>query len=452
VSTPFENNYNGGGNTIKGYNIQINVGTNSDLEETGIFGRTLGATLSNIHFVGDGSTSTIKGTFTGKTSYKCIVLGGIVGYLKNSTLTNSSISGYNVVIQYTGSQQQGEYAVVAGLVGASAGTITNCSAVNKKVSLETTTLAQLSEQDIRISIAGICGNVAKDSGMNNCYAGGSLSFNNSSTNGAYAYISGIANGVNTYLYSKGTHTIKNCYSYCDITTNYAKAYTFGGCPTSSEHPSNDTNSICTTENCYYLKASAAYKYNGATAKTYAEMEALADTKAASSFPWTTTLTGTYPFKAVVKDASDAYVHYGDWPEKPAGPSGLIGLVRKHDPYSMATSGYSTHYDVCYIKLQDGKIVEAYNANNLKSIPSYAKTVKFSGNYKLAAFWDLPEGVTVEYKTGSAISSYRTTSGQTGSTYHYLADDGMTQSLILRVNGVELRDSNAFIIDGGHQFK
>jgi len=216
----FSGHYNGDGYMIS--DLFIN---RPDDDNVGLFGYTKNATLIDIHL----ENINIEGDIT---------VGGIVGYLLESTITNSSTSALNTLI--TGNGNTG------GLIGKSYfGTIENC---NTAGSVQSTGIGtgglvgensfysvinnSFSDADIFSSSWGVGGLVGNNmSPVNNCYAtgevnggsrtGGLIGKHKNSVNMSYSLgdVNGNSFMVGGLIGDIDVGTISNCYAHGHVTVN-----------------------------------------------------------------------------------------------------------------------------------------------------------------------------------------------------------------------------------------
>ncbi len=228
--------YNGQSYTVK----NLDISTTSF--NVGLFGTTVGASLSNIIMYGDsGSIHTIKrdagGSKTGAYS-----IGGLVGVAYDydttnpSTIQNCAISGYTINDSSDNQLGLGEINI-GGLVGVSNTNLTRCSAVTDIELNEESLFAygKAAAYGVFVRVGGLTG--ATQATLNNCYSGGSLSISKAMQNNAIKftenynkyqiYVGGIAGSGFTSNYMNftnnsgvldGSPVVKNCYTYFDFPT------------------------------------------------------------------------------------------------------------------------------------------------------------------------------------------------------------------------------------------
>ncbi|MFR9629039.1 MAG: fimbrillin family protein [Rikenellaceae bacterium] len=212
-SKNYAGTFDGGGNTIEG--LYIN---NDAAECQGLFGSTSGATLQNI---------TLKDVSVSVSAYN--IVGGLVGYIVGSTISNCHVVGGSV------SANKGYVGGVAGCAETNACTIVN-SSNSATVSISDTTGTPYA--------GGILGcNNADNTTITNCYNSGNIS--GSSTNG---YIGGIV-GYNLNC----NIAITNCYSSGTLSYGQNRGGILG------YHFFSDTTPYATLNYCY---CSVDYSYVG----------------------------------------------------------------------------------------------------------------------------------------------------------------------------------------------
>lgn len=336
--------YNGQCHTIISAGIE---GTNQDVF-VGLFGYATGA-LKNIVFRGS-EDSTISG---GENTQ---VLGALAGYASGS-VENCAVSGFRV----TG----GEY--VGGLIGDYGGEkLQRSSAACQLVS--------------GTYAGGLVGNLSGWE-INSCYAIGEVRGSNSTA----GIVGGLANHV-------PSNAINECYSACSVEGNL----TYGIAPAN-------------VSACYYLDGmiNNVTMISGAQAIKYDDLRNLSSPqfsefkKVDLTYPDTRT-DPPYPFLAVVQDAQNRHVHYGDWPEKgeePEKPFGdvVIGVcVRK----GVNESRQETSFEIWGVN-KDGewsdKAVTTFTVNKAVYVAYFTCTgPDMSGNGRWY-FWNSQLGGDTEAK-------------------------------------------------------
>ena len=228
--------YNGQSYTVK--NLEISTTSFN----VGLFGTTVGASLSNIIMYGDsGSIHTIKrdagGNKTGAYS-----IGGLVGVAYDydtanpSTIQNCAISGYTINDSSDNRLGLGEINI-GGLIGVSNTNLTRCSAVTDIELNEESLFAsdKPAKYGVFVRVGGLTG--ATQATLDNCYSGGSLGISKAMQTNAIKfsenyskyqiYVGGIAGSGFTSNYKNftnnsgvldGNPVVKNCYTYFDFPT------------------------------------------------------------------------------------------------------------------------------------------------------------------------------------------------------------------------------------------
>ena len=270
--------YNGQSYTVK--NLEISTTSFN----VGLFGTTVGASLSNIIMYGDsGSIHTIKrdagGNKTGAYS-----IGGLVGVAYDydtanpSTIQNCAISGYTINDSSDNRLGLGEINI-GGLIGVSNTNLTRCSAVTDIELNEESLFAsdKPAAYGVFVRVGGLTG--ATQATLNNCYSGGSLGISKAMQTNAIKfsenyskyqiYVGGIAGSGFTSNYKNftnnsgvldGNPVVKNCYTYFDFPTasfgdntgNSGKFLVSFATVSISDRVGAAGNSIkATIDNCYY---------------------------------------------------------------------------------------------------------------------------------------------------------------------------------------------------------
>jgi len=341
----FQNTYDGQCRKIIDYCVECSE--NDDYQFVGLFGEVRNATLKNIVMTASNpsqSTGYVKSYYGGGVDGKHAgagVLAGLIYRAVNSdvtTVTNCAVSGYTIF--YSGKT----YSAVGGLVGFNMGTITNCSAVSYLASARPTNSGKNTQVG---GLAGINMSVIK-----NCYAGGNLkieAYNSDSTNiNTESGIGGIAGKIYS-IWNEMTGdnrewgSIQSSYSYCAPSTDNMKRISYYGIAPNGDASSSTYCKGQYVSGCYYLTSSVSnaltLKDTAGTVTRYnyknlAGLWTANRANAANSHPWNTQ-NGAYPFPAVVKNASGAYVHYGSWPQETAAG----GLFVYYEKYADGIFGY-----------------------------------------------------------------------------------------------------------------
>lgn len=215
---PFRAKFNGNGKTIS--NLYVNI----EGPYAGIFGLTLYTDISNLGLIGE---SNISGGY---------FVGGIVGYLNNSSISNcysmANVNGVNVDPGNVGGN-------VGGITGRSGGNISNCCNTG--------------------NISGVANFVGGITGYNlgtmtNAYNTGNIS-------GALAFVGGVAG------YS--TNKIMNCYNVGGVAIT-GKEFTVGGLVGKSSG---------TVTNCYKLTGKVSLNGVAGDGSAFGDVKTEAEMKA-----------------------------------------------------------------------------------------------------------------------------------------------------------------------------
>ena len=262
--------------------------------------------------------------------------GILVGYNKGN-VTNSAVAGYYLSGNATIYGYANSTVYVGGFVGFNEGKINNCSADNPKLSI----------------------NMYRA----NCYTGGFVGHNLGTINDCYALnnIDSTVRNGNTVIagfVGENKGNINN--SYCaDVLTSSGEgshSYSFGNLSDSG-----------TVKNSYYLFRGSfrfvdkMYVFGGTGTntsgayKTYGQLVALVNGQNAKSSKYhdlTTRFSSdetNYPYRAVVKDSSNNYVHYGEWTVIPSlGTFGMFYWEKEED-------GQNNGYKITYIGGSNGTL-------------------------------------------------------------------------------------------------
>ena len=266
-----------------------------------------------------------------------VYYGILVG--KNSgTITNSAVAGYFLSEQegtihgYTNST-----IYIGGLVGYNEGTISSSAADGPKMSL----------------------NMYRAT----CYAGGLIGYNTGTVSNSYAlnHISSeVSNGqtIIAGFTAYNTGSISESYCATALTSSGEGSYAYAFAPTDGGG---------STRESYYLYRGSyrfvdgLYSYDREDAssvgnyRTFKQLKAMRGTSVATHSEFhaiTTKLDSsetTYPYRAVVKDASGNLVHYGEWQVKPE--LGVLGIFYwEHEEY-----GQNNGYKFTYIGSNNGTV-------------------------------------------------------------------------------------------------
>ena len=410
----FNNTYDGGCYVIN------NVSFETDGFYVGMFGYNSGIiknvviatqynTTGNTYKV---STSKVAGANTS-------IYYGILAGFNSGTISNSAIAGYylsgndNSIYGYRNSE-----IFIGGLVGYNSGTINSSSADSPKISLVMNSAT--------------------------CYAGGFVGYNSGFINNSYGInmINSTATDGNTNIAGfAGFNSGSISESYC--ATALVSSGT-GSNPYSFAPNSNGG----TAKNCYYLAYGSfqyidgLYSYNGDSSKSsgigilYIDLENLSNNKAITSLYNKITLNfdssnKDYPFKAVVKDNNDNYIHYGEWQTYPV--MGNFGLFYWEHEQNGNNDGYHITYlgslnktiqyqsTLCTSHDDGGVITEygyGYYVMNGTDVTNTLTGLTYSENsYNTAAKRDLEQ----QFK-GLLFFPYTTSFNTSNSSYLYLANE------------------------------
>ena len=327
--SPFGATYDGGYHTIS--DVSFISATDNYI---GMFGYNKG-TLQNIVLATEYKPERVDHYFVQRTgameANKPVSMGVLAGYnATGGTITNCAVAGYYLAGS-DGTLHVYENCTLyaGGLVGRNNGTIRNSAA-------DCPTM-RLSSLFATINAGGLVG---RNGGtIENCYALGHAEVVD--TRGEGVTISGFA-GVN-----EGTGRIQN--SYC--------AFSLSASGTTRAYGFTPKGGLVT--NCYYLD-NGTYSYAGAlhtyssepqntygTSNTHKQLSAKRGAATASGANCLyhpnsgTTGIESYPFRAVVRDRNDNYIHYGDWQLAPN--LGTLGVFYWEHEENGANSGYHLTY-------------------------------------------------------------------------------------------------------------
>ena len=276
--------YNGRDYLIE--NVSIKGGQHGPSSAAGLFGVVYNGRLSHINLCSSDGAGRIEGSYDIGTYGKTRVwtaIGGLAGIAASNSedvIDNCSVAGYTIAANFmhvkTGGGNWGG-AEIGGLVGITNRDLRSCSAVTDIV------FEKIDSND-NVRVGGLAGSAIGT--IENCYAGGTISFaknSNIAFSAGKIYIGGIVGGAYFKPMKVGEYTIgpslkenghseewdstiKNCYSYVELpalkTNGYIKSlYAIGG--TGELNPSNPNQAQrtydgkqdhgeCTIENSYYL--------------------------------------------------------------------------------------------------------------------------------------------------------------------------------------------------------
>ncbi len=330
-SNPFKDTYDGGSYEIS------NISFETDGYYVGMFGYNTG-TIKNTVLVSQYDTSGSNNRYihtsasidVNKTLYSGVLVGYNKGNISNSATAGYYLSGDKTIYGYANSTLY-----IGGFVGFNEGKINNCSADHPKLSV----------------------NMYRA----NCYTGGFVGHNLGTINDCYALnnIDSNAREGKTIIagfVGENKGNINNAYC-ADVLTSAgtgSSSYSFGNL--------SDTGTV---KNSYYLFKGTfkfidkMYAFGGTginttgTYKTYGQLINLINGQNAKSSKYhdiTTSLSSdetTYPYRAVVKDASNNYIHYGEWNVAPSlGTFGMFYWEKEED-------GQNNGYKITYIGSSNG---------------------------------------------------------------------------------------------------
>ena len=334
VKDPFKDTYDGGS-----YEISDISFVSEDEYYVGLFGYNAGTIKNTVlatQYDTNSSTYYYAKSSASVTTNKTLYSGILVGYNKGN-VTNSAVAGYYLSGNATIYGYANSTVYVGGFVGFNEGKINNCSADNPKLSI----------------------NMYRA----NCYTGGFVGHNLGTINDCYALnnIDSTVRNGNTVIagfVGENKGNINN--SYCaDVLTSSGEgshSYSFGNLSDSG-----------TVKNSYYLFKGSfrfvdkMYVFGGTGTntsgayKTYGQLVALVNGQNAKSSKYhdlTTRFSSdetNYPYRAVVKDASNNYVHYGEWTVTPSlGTFGMFYWEKEED-------GQNNGYKITYIGGSNGTL-------------------------------------------------------------------------------------------------
>ncbi len=333
VNNPFKDTYDGGSYEIS------DISFISDGYYVGLFGYNSGTIKNTVLATQyDTSSSTyyyVKSTAS-ITTNKTLYSGILVGYNKG-TVSNSAVAGYYLSGDATIYGYANSTVYIGGFVGFNEGKISNCSADNPKLSI----------------------NMYRA----NCYTGGFVGHNLGTINDCYALNnidSTVRNGTTVIAGFAGENKGNINNSYCaDVLTSSgegAHSYSFGNL--------SDSGIV---KNSYYLFKGSfrfidkMYVFGGTgtntsgTYKTYDQLVKLVNGQSAKTSKYhdlTTKFSSdekNYPYRAVVKDASNNYVHYGEWTVTPS--LGTFGMFY----WELEEDGQNNGYKITYIGGSNGTL-------------------------------------------------------------------------------------------------
>ena len=412
----FNNTYDGGCYIIN------NVSFISDGYYVGMFGHNSG-TIKNVVIATQYSTTdnTYKVSTSKIANANTVTYYGILAGFNSGSISNSAVAGYYLSDDSTINGYRNSEIFIGGLVGYNSGTINSSSADSPKFHLIMNSAT--------------------------CYAGGFVGYNSGIVNNSYGInmISSSATEGNTNIAGfAGFNSGSISDSYC------AAALVSQGTGSNSYAFAPNSNGG-TARNCYYLSYGSfqyidgLYSYNGDSSKSsgtgilYTDLEKLSNNKATASLYNTLTLNfdssnTNYPFKAVVKDNNDNYIHYGEWQTYPVlGNFGLFYWEREqngnndgyHITYLGSLNNTLQYQSTLCTAHDDGGVITEYGYGYYvmsgTSVTNTLTGLTYSeNNYNTAAKADLEQ----QFK-GLSFFPYTTTSDTTNSSYLYLSSEDDT---------------------------
>ncbi|MGN1141647.1 MAG: type II secretion system protein [Oliverpabstia sp.] len=330
-STAFNAVYNGQGNWITDVSFKTQEGLN-----VGFFGDNEG-TIQNVvlraSYTENGNSNYFVGRSGDIKSNQTVAMGVLVGRNESKgKISNCAVAGYYIAgSDGTIHAYENSYLYAGGLVGVNAGTVESCAA-------DIPTM-RLSSTFANAYLGGLAGN---NSGViNNSYALGHIEV--AFAKGGSVSIAGFA--------GRNSAVIRN--SYCataltssgDVTTSYGFAPN-GGSVSNCQYLNKGTYS--------YVNHMYSFNCDNGDGKeaTYRELRVEKDSTNAAKYSYdfnnTVTNSKTYPFRAVVKDASNQLVHYGDWLDDEN--MGTVGIFY----WELETEGSNNGYHFTYLGTADGE--------------------------------------------------------------------------------------------------
>ncbi len=334
TTNAFSATYDGGSYTIGDLSFITGSGN-----YVGMFGYSTG-TIKNVvlatQYTKDGKSYRVQRTEAARTN-ETVYYGVLVG--KNSgTVSNSAVAGYylsgkdGTIHGYANST-----IYVGGLVGYNEGTITDSAADGPKLSLSMY--------------------------RSNCYAAGLVGYNTGSVTNSYAlnHISSDVSEGTTIIagfaaYNAGS--IRQSYSATALTSQGTGSYAYAFAP--REGSGSVSESYYLYNGSYeFVDGLYAYDRNDAsssgTAKKYQELKSMRGNRVATKSEYNKLTKDldknetVYPYRAVVKDSSGNYVHYGEWQVKPS--LGVFGVFY----WEHEDNGQNNGYKITYIGTSYGEV-------------------------------------------------------------------------------------------------
>lgn len=365
----FKHNYDGQGYKIIDYRCVTRQ--SEDYQFTGLFGETEMSELKNIVMIASdpvNESGYVRSEYNGIRHPGVGALAGLVfvrspgdynaGYSK---VINCTVSGYKVSYE-PGGNANNPFAV-GGLVGYNFGKIENSSAYSKLVKANTYSANKAGY------IGGLVGSINGRGSITNCYSGGVVDVDKTSSS---TYLAGICAGFdNIYGVYDGQQSsrnmpITNVYTYCDWKNKDVRPYAvinkqdgmklfYGYYLTNTVTSGVNLNGTSSGSNF----SVTALNYSGLSNLSFeANGTARASGRASekNTYPWRVELRGSsYPFPALVQSegGTSAYVHYGNWPDAPVKGSGKVGAIKLYSKSSWHRTDYYANGVV--VNLEDNKL-------------------------------------------------------------------------------------------------
>ena len=327
----FQGNFDGKGFSVSNFIITVNNHVNSEGVNTGLFGFTRNATISNVTVTDFEISITIS-------SDANLSVGGVVGSSANSSIINCFAFSGEIILAHNASQGS---IIAGGLVGHDVynSLITNCgAAVNINV--------KKSSSSSGCYIGGLVGSSSSAQTMENCYATGNINFENERNVKSIIdeyYIGGLIGQCYSNI------TVQNCYATGDIDAITISGYLLvggliGGArgPASNFYDSYATGDVSAEGKYYYTFAGGLIGQIGATSFSSTYQSCVDNCYATGNV------------MATITDASSYYAYAGgligyNESEKTTTNSWASGTVQSSDyaggligqNYSAVTSCFAT---------------------------------------------------------------------------------------------------------------
>ena len=274
MSGGFSGTYNGGSYTLKNFNIGINE-YNYQINTMGLFGYMKNAVLTDIVMFSESGNDvvTVGGRLSSKHDdavklhnnvYGWYAGGVLAGVAENSTISNCAVAGYTIVDQAGETRLQvnpndttrkirlefrnyDTYVdmggAIGGLVGMTDKELSGCTAI-VKININTKYNQQTADGTwtVPLRVGGLVGSTTAN--VTNCYTGGTININNKNLEAYVGLITGGVGMVTKDYYTRGTPTIRNCYSYMEV-NNGREGFLFA-------KMNGNYGGWTTRENNYYL--------------------------------------------------------------------------------------------------------------------------------------------------------------------------------------------------------